>query len=63
MQSQGCSAGQMKIAQFYQADSLARRHYRNKAELTVGLDQEGEVQVGFNKGEQAKGVLFVESVS
>ena len=35
-------------------------YYRNKAELTVGKNHEGKLNVGFNRGNFNKGIMWVE---
>lgn len=35
-------------------------YYRNKAELTIGKDHKGNINVGFNRGSFNKGIMWVE---
>ena len=37
-------------------------YYRNKAELTIGKNFEGKINVGFNRGNFNKGIMWVEEV-
>jgi tRNA (uracil-5-)-methyltransferase len=51
------------ITKFIETDEACRFYYRNKAEFTIGAsyDFKGMARVGFNKGNMAKGVVFVET--
>lgn len=35
-------------------------YYRNKAELTIGVNHEGKINVGFNRGNFNKGIMWIE---
>ena len=43
------------LEDFIECDSNNLFHYRNKGEMNIGLNTEGEVAIGFIKGQFEKG--------
>lgn len=52
-----------KIEQFLECDEAFRFNYRNKTELTVGLNHLGEPKVGYNRTNFDKGFAFIDDAS
>lgn len=53
-----------KITEFLTCDEESLRfHYRNKTELTIGLNHLGEIKVGYNRTNFEKGIAFIDDAS
>lgn len=50
-----------RLEKVLECDEANRFYYRNKAEFTIGRNLKGQIAVGFNRGNFAKGNIYIES--